>query len=374
MSKQYIAELKDRDAVDSVFMVKEKTMAMAKNGKPYMNLRFMDKSGDIDGKLWDNVDQLDKTFQKGDFVKIRGTASLYMGKMQLVAKEIKRLDDDGVDLANFVPVSPVPQAEMRAELARVVASLANLHLKSLMDAFCGDAEFMAGYCKAPAAKGMHHVYIGGLLEHSLSVVRLVDAMVPLYPDLNRDLLVVGALLHDLGKVAELSYDRAFEYTDEGRLIGHISIGVEMLTERIVTIPGFSRELAMLLKHLLLSHHGQYEYGSPKRPKTVEATILHYLDDMDSKINGIRSHIAKETAQGHRWTSHHRLYNLYFFTGNGMEEEEEIIVMPEPLTEVVSEPVIEREKPKQQQAHFGNQPFGKLGNLSLFGESEERDVS
>ncbi|WP_277058856.1 3'-5' exoribonuclease YhaM family protein [Trichlorobacter lovleyi] len=371
MPKQFIADLKDRDVVDSPFMVKEKTMAMAKNGKPYMNLKFMDKSGEIDGKLWDNVDELDKTFQKGDFVRIRGTASLYMGKMQLVAKEIKRLEEEGVDLADFVPVSPVPQAEMRAELAQVVASLSNPYLKALMEGFCGDTEFMAGYCKAPAAKGMHHVYIGGLLEHSLSVVRLVDAIVPLYPDLNRDLLVVGALLHDLGKVAELSYDRAFEYTDEGRLIGHISIGVELLTERIATVPGFPRELGMLLKHLLLSHHGQYEYGSPKRPKTVEATILHYLDDMDSKINGIRSHIARETAQGNRWTSHHRLYNLYFFTGNGMEDEgeQEMIALSEPLAEAAPSPAQVTAKPKQERPQFGNQPFGKLSNLTLFGESE-----
>jgi len=371
MQKQFIAELKDRDAVASVFMVKEKTMAMAKNGKPYMNLKFMDKSGEIDGKLWDNVDELDKQFQKGDFVQIRGTASLYMGKMQLVAKEIKRLDEEGVDLADFVPVSPVPLAEMRAELASVIASLTNPYLKPLMESFQADAGFMAGYCKAPAAKGMHHVYLGGLLEHSLSVVRLANAIVPLYPDLNRDLLVVGALLHDLGKVAELSYDRAFEYTDEGRLIGHISIGVEMLTERIATIPGFPRELSMLLKHLLLSHHGQYEYGSPKRPKTVEATILHYLDDMDSKINGIRSHIAKETAQGNRWTSHHRLYNLYFFTGNGMEDEEELIALSEPLAEVAPEPVPEKkEPPKPLKNSFGNQPFAGLQNLSLFGEKEQ----
>ena len=277
-----------------------------------------------------------------------------------------------VDLADFVPVSPVPQEQMRAELAGVVASLANPYLKALMESFCGDAVFMAAYCKAPAAKGMHHVYLGGLLEHSLSVVRLVDAVVPLYPDLNRDLLVVGALLHDLGKVAELSYERAFEYTDEGRLIGHISIGVEMLTERIATIPGFPRELAMLLKHMLLSHHGQYEYGSPKRPKTIEATILHYLDDMDSKINGIRSHIAKETAQGNRWTSHHRLYNLYFFTGNGMDDEAEaeLVALSEPPAEAVSEPAPEPVPPvRQERQRFGNQPFEKLANLSLFGESE-----
>lgn len=370
MPKQYIADLKDRDAVESVFMVKEKTMAMAKNGKPYMNLKFMDKSGEIDGKLWDNVDELDKEFQKGDFVKVRGTASLYMGKMQLVAKEIVRLDEDSVNLADFVPVSPVPLDEMKVELSRVVASLTNPHLKALMEGFIGDEKFMCDYCKAPAAKGMHHVYLGGLLEHSLSVARLVDAVVPLYADLNRDLLIVGALLHDLGKVAELSFDRAFEYTDEGRLIGHISIGVEMLGDQIAATAGFPRELAMLLKHMLLSHHGQYDFGSPKRPKTMEATILHYLDDMDSKINGIRSHIAKETASGSRWTGYHRLYNLYFFTGNGMENGDDIEVVSEPLSERISSmPTSDTEKPKRDRSHFGNQPFCALQNLDLFGDKE-----
>ena len=392
MPKQYLADLKDRDSVESVFMVKDKTMAMAKNGKPYMNLKFMDKSGEMDGKLWDKVDELDKAFQRGDFVQIRGTASLYMGKMQLVAKEIRRLEEEGVDLADFVPVSAVPLAEMQAELATLVASLTNPHLKGLMENFLADEQFMAGYCKAPAAKGMHHVYLGGLLEHSLAVARLVDAVVPLYPGLNRDLLLVGALLHDLGKVAELSYERAFEYTDEGRLIGHISIGVEMLTERIAQLSDFPRELAMLLKHMLLSHHGQYDYGSPKRPKTVEATVLHYLDDMDSKINGIQAHMARETAQGTRWTGHHRLYNLYFFTGNGLnaeeaEQENGALEQDKPARSQSSEgaggeegttqaytdvrrgapdaanPRIQA-KPASPKAGFGNQPFAALQCLGL----------
>jgi len=362
MPKQYLADLKDRDIVESVFMVKEKTMAMAKNGKPYMNLKFMDKSGEMDGKLWDKVDELDKAFQRGDFVQIRGAASLYMGKMQLVAKEIKRLEEEGVDLSDFMPVSAIPLAEMQAELARVVASLTNPHLKALMESFTSDAAFMTGYCKAPAAKGMHHVYLGGLLEHSLAVARLVDAVLPLYPGLNRDLLLVGALLHDLGKVAELSYERAFEYTDEGRLIGHISIGVEMLSERIGTLPGFPRELAMLLKHMLLSHHGQYDYGSPKRPKTLEATVLHYLDDMDSKINGIQAHMARETAQGTRWTGHHRLYNLYFFTGTGSDQQEERTALSEPLAEAA--PDLDKKEPKPGKPSFGNQPFEALQGLQL----------
>ncbi len=367
MSKQFVAELKDRDAINSVFMVKEKALAMAKNGKPYMNLKFMDKTGEIDGKIWDNVDELDKLFQKGDFVLIHGTASVYMGKMQLVVKKISHLEEDGVELADFIPVSPVPLAEMKAELLDIVGSLTNRYLKSLMNAFLQDPGFLGAYCKAPAAKGMHHVYLGGLLEHSLSVARLVDAIVPQYKGINRDLLVVGALLHDIGKVAELSYERAFEYTDEGRLIGHISIGVEMLTERISGIPDFPRDLAMLLKHLLLSHHGQYEYGSPKRPKTVEATVLHYLDDMDSKINGISAHIAKEQIQGSRWTSHHRLYNLYFFTDNGMDEEEEANLPDEQPVNIAEKPLTEPEKQKPLKNSFGNQPFSALQNLNLFEE-------
>jgi 3'-5' exoribonuclease len=175
---------------------------------------------------------------------------------------------------------------------------------------------------APAAKGMHHVYLGGLLEHSLAVAKLVDAMNPLYQGLNRDLLIAGALLHDVGKVREMTYMRSFDYSDEGKLIGHITIGVEMLQERISALPGFPVELGMLLKHMLLSHHGQYEYGSPKRPKTVEATILNYLDDLDSKINGIRTHIRKEPDNPSRWTSYHRLYDRYFFKENCLHEEEQ----------------------------------------------------
>lgn len=382
MEKQFVSDLKDRDAVDSIFMVKEKTLAVAKNGKPYMNLKFMDKSGDIDGKLWDNVDQLDKQFVKGDFVKVRGTGSLYMGKMQLVAKEIGRVDESAVNLADFVPVSPIPQEEMQVELAQFIGSITNRHLKQLMERFSNDSRFMAAYCKAPAAKGMHHVYIGGLLEHSLSVARLVDAVAPLYPALDRDLLLVGALLHDMGKVAELCYERAFEYSDEGRLLGHISIGLEMLTGKIGTIDNFPPGLAMLLKHLILSHHGEYEYGSPKRPKTLEATVLHYLDDMDSKINGISSHIAKETPKESHWTSHHRLYNLYFFSGSGMDDEEMLedggVIPAEPVTAEKPEPPAVTEKldarkeltrgeKEKGKGEFANRPFATLENLDLFME-------
>jgi 3'-5' exoribonuclease len=366
VTKQFVAEIKDRDPVNAVFLVKDKIMAMAKNGKPYMNLRFMDKSGEIEAKVWDNVDLLDKQFDKDDFVQVRGKASVYMNKMQVVVAEIGKIPEEQVDLADFLPESPRDNAEMRQELKDVIAALADPCLRRLMDSFLADGAFMDQYCTAPAAKGMHHVYLGGLLEHSLSLVRLVRAIVPMYSGINQDLLIVGALLHDVGKIHEMSYERAFDYTDEGKLLGHITIGVEMVSDRIRQIEGFPRELAMLLKHMLLSHHGQYEFGSPKRPKTVEATVLNYLDDMDSKINGIQAHIAKETASSSRWTAHHRLYDRYFFKCNGVEGEAEV----ERVCDETCEPVREQKTEeagaaKQQRNDFGNQPFKKLENLDLF---------
>ena len=363
--KQFVSEIKDRDSVNTVFLVKDKILAMAKNGKPYMNLRLMDKSGDIEAKIWDNTELLDKQFDKDDFVKVRGKASVYMNKMQVVIAEIAKVPEDQVALANFLPESPRDIAEMRQELIDTVAALVNPHLKALMEAFLADAPFMGLYCQAPAAKGMHHVYLGGLLEHSLALVKLTKTIVPLYGGINEDLLVVGSLLHDVGKIYEMSFGRAFDYTDVGKLLGHITIGVELVDEKIRTVEGFPRELAMLLKHMLLSHHGQYEYGSPKRPKTIEATILNYLDDMDSKINGIRAHIAKETASTSRWTAHHRLYDRYFFKSNGMGgemgEEQEVVCSKDDACQL---PPTEPPASLERQA-FNNQPLKGLENMKLF---------
>ncbi len=365
MSKQFVGSINDRDSVHAVFLVKEKIMAMAKNGKPYMNLRLMDKSGEIEAKVWDNTEVLDKQFDKDDFVNVRGKASVYMNKMQVVIAEIAKVPEEQVLLADFLPESPRDTAEMRQELSDVVAALTDRHLKGLMDSFLADEPFMALYCQAPAAKGMHHVYLGGLLEHSLSLVRLVKNIVPLYDGINEELLVVGALLHDVGKIYEMSFARAIDYTDAGKLLGHITIGVELVGEKIHEVAGFPRELSLLLKHMLLSHHGQYEYGSPKRPKTVEATILNYLDDLDSKINGIQTHIAKETASTSRWSAFHRLYDRYFFKSNGMGNEQEVesvldetchVALPEPVEKVVV---------REAQQSFRNQPLKGLENLKLF---------
>jgi 3'-5' exoribonuclease len=340
LKKICIAEIKDRDLVQTVLLVKDKIMAMAKNGKPYLTLKLMDKTGEVDAKVWDNADEVGALFDKNDFLAVRGKASIYLGKMQLILSELRLVPEDQVALADFLPETERDINLMVDELRSVVASIRNADLKRLLIAFFSDTELLAKYRVAPAAKGMHHVYLGGLLEHSLAVAKLVDAITPLYQDLNRDLLIAGALLHDIGKVREMTYVRCFDYTDEGKLIGHITIGVEMLQERIASLPGFPAELGMLLKHMLLSHHGQYEYGSPKRPKTVEATILNYLDDLDSKINGIRTHIRKEPDNPSRWTSYHRLYDRYFFKENCLQGEELLGPGEGPELEAESAPELE----------------------------------
>ncbi len=363
MRKIFVKELKDRDQLKAVFLVKEKITAMAKNGKPYLTIRLMDKSGDVDAKVWDNVDEVAGRFDKDDFLEVSAKASVYLGKMQLVISDLRKMPEEDVNLADFLPETERDIKEMESELAALLTTLSNSWLKTLLDDFFKDPEVMALYRVAPAAKGMHHVYLGGLLEHSLAVASLVDAVVPLYKGFNRDLLIAGALLHDVGKVREMKFFRSFDYSDEGKLIGHITIGVEMIHERVCQIPGFPPGLAMQLKHLILSHHGQYEYGSPKRPKTIEATVLNYLDDLDSKINGIKTHIKKEGEMQGNWTNYHRLYDRYFY----VDRTEEVLA-DEPPQPVIAPP---RERVREKQG-FGNNPFEKLKteparaeNLDLF---------
>lgn len=363
MNKIFISEIKDRDHVESVFLVKDKSLAMAKNGKPYMTLQLMDKSGDMEGRIWDNVDAITLKFEKNDFISVRSKASVYLGKMQLIISELSKVPEEEVRLADFLPEAERNIEEMIAELEALVESLEDESLLRLLSSFFKEPEFLSLYRIAPAAKGMHHVYLGGLLEHSLSVARLVDVIAPLYPGLNRDLLVAGALLHDVGKVREMTYLRSFDYTDEGKLLGHITIGTEMVQEKIAAIPGFPSELAMLLKHMILSHHGQYEFGSPKRPKTIEATILNYLDDLDSKINGIRTHIRKESANNSRWTAYHRLYDRYFFKENYLSEDERDVHEIDTIQERPESPEQVSNNERQRNG-FHNNPFEKLQNKNL----------
>jgi len=314
VKRTYVNQIKERDQIEEVFLVQNKTLAMARNGRSYLTLKLMDRSGEVEARIWDRVEEFNAWFERDDFVYVSAKANVYMGKMQLVVQNLHPMAEDDVDIADFLPVAASSVEDMLVALRRHVNSLTDTDFKSLMDAFLEDRQFLEDFSRAPAAKAMHHVYLGGLLEHALAVADLADDVSRRYPGINRDLLLVGALLHDIGKVAELNYRRSFEYTDAGKLLGHIVIGVEMIDDKVKSITGFPREKAILIKHLLLSHHGQYDYGSPKRPKTLEAVVLNFLDDMDSKINGVQTHIDKEPDSPSPWTQYHRLYDRYFFKG------------------------------------------------------------
>ena len=376
MKSLFASEIQERDWVESVFLVRDKVVGIAKNGKPYLTLKLMDRSGEVEGRVWDRVDELTAQFERDDFIRVAGKASVYLGKMQVIVQELARLDESTVDLADFLPVANRPVAEMVDDLKGRVASCRDPYLRALLEAFLADPAFLAAFSRAPAAKAMHHVYLGGLLEHSLAVATLADDICRRYPGLNRDLLVAGALLHDIGKISELRYARSFEYTDVGKLLGHIVIGVEMVEEKLRSLPGFPLELAILIKHLLLSHHGQYEYGSPKRPKTLEAVILNFIDDLDSKINGVRTHLDRDSGNESAWTQYHRLYDRYFFKGfaePAVEAEAAVDPAPPAVPVLADSPAASlRGRSAGQSAPFNNALEAQLRGVTpnLFGAAAE----
>jgi 3'-5' exoribonuclease len=309
---QTIATLKEGDWVEETYLVTSKQISTAKNGVIYLSLKLSDKTGEIDGRLWDNADEVSGRFEREDFVRIKGMASIYQGSMQIKMKTLEKVDDSRVDIANFLETSSRNIDEMVMELRTVAAALSNEYLRQLMNAFLDDQSFMASFKRAPAAKTLHHNYIGGLLEHIVELVALARDVAKHFPSIDVDLLTVGAFLHDVGKVKELAVRKSIEYTTEGRLIGHISLGYEMIVEKVGTIPAFPAELTLLLKHIMLSHHGEYEFGSPKRPKIQEAIVINYLDDLAAKISNFRGTLKKENVAEGTWTAYSKMHDRYLY--------------------------------------------------------------
>ena len=308
----YIENLKAGEKVNSSFLVAEKNLAYSQKGAPYLNIRLKDKTGEIDGKVWDNAGEWDGQFKKGDIVQVYGRTLSYKNNLQLSVLELKRLTDDEIDLTDYFPAAKQVPDEMFSELMTYVETIRTPCLKSLLDAFFDDEKIRPLFKRAPAAKGFHHVYLGGLLEHTLSVTKLLDTATQHYKDVNRDLLLTGGLLHDIGKIYEFDYDRLVQYSDEGRLIGHIVMGVEMVNEKIARIEDFPKTLAMELRHLILSHHGVLEFGSPKRPKTLEALIVHHIDDLDAKVNAFQTFVDDAPEDDTNWTPFHKLLERFIY--------------------------------------------------------------
>ncbi|HUZ05382.1 MAG TPA: OB-fold nucleic acid binding domain-containing protein [Acidobacteriaceae bacterium] len=269
--------------VQSCFAVLSKQARDKKDGGTYLALVLGDRSGHIDARIWENCETLARKFEKDDIVSLRGTVDTFNGKQQLRVTEIAKARPGSFDLADLLRATSRDIPTMWAELRATVASFTDPDLKRLLFAFLDDPEIAERYQAAPAAKMMHHAWIGGLLEHVLDLCKFCDLAAGHFPLIHRDLLLTGAMLHDIGKIYELGWKTSFEYTLEGNLIGHISIGTRLLHEKVQTLPNFPDRLRILVEHIILSHHGSYEFGSPKLPMIPEAVLLHYLDDAEAKM-------------------------------------------------------------------------------------------
>ncbi len=292
-----VADLASREnqEITGFFAAASKQVRTGRDGGRYFALTLVDRTGQIDGRMWEIEDA--GPFDAGDVVKLRGEVCRFNERLQIKVEKIRRAAEGEYELGDFAPQSQRDIGEMWAELETWVGSIRDADLKALLEAFLNDAEIVRALREAPAAKGLHHAWIGGLLEHILSLMEMSELAAQHYPEVNRDLLLTGVVLHDIGKLKELRWGTSFDYTMEGQLLGHITIGIGMIEQKIAGIPNFPAPKRLLVEHLVLSHHGEYEYGSPKLPMTAEAVLLHYLDNLDAKMQTVRSELARAEASG-----------------------------------------------------------------------------
>ncbi|MGQ9559353.1 MAG: 3'-5' exoribonuclease YhaM family protein [Candidatus Oleimicrobiaceae bacterium] len=316
MSHELIKHLRPGDRVLGFFVLRKKELRVKRgNNEPYLALELGDQSGRITATVWDDAEALHHTLEVGQVIKAKGTVVEYCGKPHVNVAKIRPARPEEVDAAEvFVPVCPKDLGQLWARLDRLVESVRNEHLSGLLRALFGDAQLRRAFANAPAGKLWHHNYRGGLLEHTVAVAEICDAVHSRYDYLDRDLLLCGALLHDIGKMRELQVSGFIDYSDEGRLIGHIVLGAQMVKEKIQTLSGFPQELAMRLQHLILAHQGKGEYGSPVVPMTMEAIILYYADELDSKANAFAHIIGRDEESGKKWSRYVELMDRFLYLG------------------------------------------------------------
>jgi 3'-5' exoribonuclease len=296
-----VSNLADGQSITSHFLVCEKEIRATREGKSYLRLELGDATGRVEARMWEGFDKSAATFEQDDFVKVQGRVESYRNKLQVMIDKIRLAEESEVDAADFFPHTKQDVEQLYAQLVEIARSVGNPWLRKLVLSVVEDLELAPKLKRAPAAKAMHHAYLGGLLEHVLSLCELCRAVLKHYPEADADLLLSGAILHDIGKLRELSYERSLGYTDEGQLLGHIMIEYEMISKKMEAISEFPPQLKILVQHMLLAHHGKYEFGSPKLPMFREALLLHYLDDLDSKMAAVRSAVDSGTGEGN-WTA------------------------------------------------------------------------
>lgn len=301
MKAVFVSGLQPDQVITSFFLVCDKEIRNTREGRSYLCLELGDRTGTVEARMWDGFEREANTFKRDDFVKVQGRVEVYRNRMQMSLDKIRRAEEHEIETGDFFRRSAEDAEKLCAKLAGFVDGMKNPWLRRLLTDVMADPDFGPRFKRAPAAKSMHHAYLGGLLEHVVSLCGLCRAVAGHYPEVDADLLIAGAMLHDVGKVVELSYERSLGYTDEGTMLGHIVIGCQWITGKIDVIEGFPPNLKTLLQHMVISHHGEYEFGSPKLPMFREALLLHFLDNLDSKMAAVREALAAPPGEGN-WTA------------------------------------------------------------------------
>jgi 3'-5' exoribonuclease len=313
----FVRELKPGERITGYYVVRYKQLEPFRDRSRghFLTLMLSDRTGNVLARVWEGAPELAETFEQGDLVKVQGDVELYLDRTQVIVLKLRRADSTEYDLRDFQPATEKSIDELLSIMQAGVEQIGNPHLNNLVRHFFDNPDFLRTFTSAPAARRVHHAYLGGLLEHTAEVLKLCDPVLELYPDIDGDLLRTGALLHDIGKVREYSWENEIEYTDEGQLVGHINISDEMVMAAIAGLEGFPSELAWRVRHMILSHHGRYEAGSPRRPQTLEAMALHQIEELDAQVNRFRGLIANRPA-GESWTSFDRMLGRALYGGHG----------------------------------------------------------
>ncbi len=319
MSRQYINQLKDGDTVDEVYLLVDKQLRANRNASLFLSADLRDCTGVVNARMWNVLEERMQHFQSGNYVQAKGKVHLFQGTLQVILTYIEPVSAENLDPAEFQPQAPQDVQELLGKLREILLGIENNEIRTLMECFLVDEALMDDFCKAPAGVKTHHAYHGGLIEHVVNLMETAQRLTDLYPKVDMSLLLAGVFLHDIGKVRELGYENEFIYTDEGQLLGHLIIGVEMLTEKInayqeMTGESFPRDAELRLKHMIVSHHGTYEFGSARLPMTPEAIALHHLDNLDAKVNEFARFIDDDLNSTSSWTPYSPRLQRKLFKG------------------------------------------------------------
>jgi 3'-5' exoribonuclease len=312
MARKYIADIQAGDSMQQAFLVQSKQLRTQRNGSFFLDLELVDRTGVVPAKMWDATQVLFESFAEDGFILVKARGETYRRKLQLVVTDLRRMEPSEVDIEEFLPRTTKDVEAMLGRLGEIARAMSHEHLRQLVEAFLADEDFVSAFRRAPGGVSIHHAWLGGLLEHTLAVTELALGLAERYPNLNRDLLAAGAIVHDIGKIAELGYTRGFRYTDAGGLVGHLTLGAMMVAERAAGIEGFPDLLLQEVQHLILSHHGQHAYGSPLLPATAEAVALHHIDNIDAKLIAFDQELLRDQNEQSTWTEWSRVFDRRLF--------------------------------------------------------------